>query len=127
MEGSEPVTEFQQMLIVDGEQRAFQRSEHRQLVVGPLDGGERRAHRLDFFAAVERLAADEQVRNAARFDRVDVRPRHVVAEADESPEENRDVLRLNRPSLDRPAVLRVHEPLDERSDRIGQRIFDRLR
>ena len=51
----------------------LQRREHRQLVVGPLDRGQRRADRLDFLAAVKRLAADEQMRNAARLDRVDVR------------------------------------------------------
>ena len=73
MEGAEPVTELEQLLVVDREERALERREHRQLVVGPFDGGERRAYRLDLFAAVKRLAADEQMRNAARLDRVGVR------------------------------------------------------
>ena len=64
--------ELEQMLVVDREERALQRREHRQLVVRPLDGGQRRADRLDLFASVKRLAADEQMRNAARLDRVDV-------------------------------------------------------
>ena len=68
VERAEPMPELEQLLVVDREERALERREHRQLVVGPLDGGERRAHRLDFFAAVKRLAADEQVRDAARFD-----------------------------------------------------------
>ena len=72
---AEPVPELEQVLVVDREERSLQRREHRQLVVGPLDRGQRRANRLDFFAVVKRLAADEQVRNAARLDRVDVRPR----------------------------------------------------
>ena len=36
---------------------------------------------LDFLAAMERLAADQQMRDAARFDGVGVRPRDVLAEA----------------------------------------------
>ena len=51
---------------------------------------------LDLLAAVKRLAADEQVRNAARLDRVDVRARDVLAEADEPAEQDRDVPRLER-------------------------------
>ena len=115
VERAEPVPELEQMLVVHGEQRTLQRREHRQLVVGPFDGGERRPNRLDFLAAVERLAADQQMRNPARLDGVDVRPRHVVAEADEAPEQHGDVPRLQRHARlapvglllgDRPAVLR---------------------
>ena len=72
MERAEPVPELEQVLVVDREERPLQRREHRQLIVGPFDRRERRADRFDFLAAVERLAADEQMRNAARFDRVDV-------------------------------------------------------
>ena len=102
------MTEFQQLLVVDREQRAFQRREHRQLVVGPFDGGERRANRLDFLAAVKRLAADEQMRNAARLDRVGVLARHVLAEADEPAEQDGDVPRLKRHAAlrSRPAAAR---------------------
>ena len=81
MEDAEPVTKFEQVLVVDGEQRALQRGKHRQLIVRPLDGGQSRAHGFDLFAAVKRLAADEQMRDPARFDGVDVRAGHVFAEA----------------------------------------------
>jgi hypothetical protein len=37
-------------------------------------GGQRGANRFDFLAIVERLAPDEQVRDAARVDGLDVRP-----------------------------------------------------
>ena len=70
--------------------------EHRQLIVGPLDRHQRRAQRLDLLAVVERPAADEQVADAARFERVDVRPRDVLAVADEAPEQDADVARLDR-------------------------------
>ena len=66
----EPRAEFEEVLVVDREQRALERREHRQLVVRPLDGRERRADRLDLLAPVKRLAADEQMRNAARLDGV---------------------------------------------------------
>src|SRR5262249_58619312 len=85
---------LEQELIVYRKERTFQRREHRQLVVGPLDRGERRANRLDFLAAVKRLAADEQVRHTARLERIDVFARDVFAEADESAEEEGDVPRL---------------------------------
>ena len=62
----------EQLLVADREQRAAQRREHRQLVVGPLDRRQRRAQRLDLLALVEALAADEQVRHAARLERLDV-------------------------------------------------------
>ena len=77
VERAEPMAELEQMLVVDREQRSLERRKHRQLVVGPFDGGERRADRLDFLAAVERLAADQQMRNTARLDRVDVVAREV--------------------------------------------------
>ena len=64
MEQAESMPVLEQVLVVDGEQRPLQRREHRQLVVGPLDGRQSRANRLDFLAVVERLAADEQMRNA---------------------------------------------------------------
>ena len=96
---------LEQRLVVDREERAAQRREHRQLVVGPLDRRERRAHRLDLLAIVERLAADEQVRHAARLERLDVRPRHVVAEVEEAAEQEADVPRLE--SAPRSAARRA--------------------
>ncbi len=64
---------LEQRFVADREERSSQRPEHRQLIVRPLEGGERRAHRLDLLALVERLAADEQMRDAARFERLHVR------------------------------------------------------
>ena len=64
-------------VVAEREQRAAQRPEHRQLVVRPLDRGERRAQRLDLLALVEALAADQQVRQAARLERLHVGPRDV--------------------------------------------------
>src|SRR5688500_84675 len=81
MERAETMPVFEEMRVLDREERPLERREHRELVVGPLDGGERRPHCLDLFAIVERLAADEQMRNSARFDRVDVTARDILAEA----------------------------------------------
>ena len=67
-----PVPVLEQRLVVDREQRAAQRREHREFVVGPFDGGERGPHGFHFLAAVERLPADQQVRDAARLERVHV-------------------------------------------------------
>src|SRR5262249_42515711 len=106
MKSAEPVPEFEQQLVVNGEQRSFQRRKHRQLVVRPLDRGERRADGLDFFATVKGLAADEEVRNPARLDCVRVSPRDIFAEADESSEENGDI-----PRQKAPAVFRLDQPL----------------
>src|SRR5437763_14243475 len=92
------MTEFHELLIVDREERALERRKHRQLIVGPFDGRERRANRLDFLAAVKRLAADEQVGNTTRLDRVDVLAGDVLAEAHEAPEQDRDMARLKRHS-----------------------------
>ena len=73
MEMPELMAIFEQLLIADREQRSPQRRKHRQLIVWPLDGGERGAQRLDFAAIVKRPAADEQMRDAARFERAHVR------------------------------------------------------
>ena len=116
---------LEQLLVADREQRAAQRREHRQLVVRPLDRGERGADRLDLLAIVERLAADQQVRDAARLERLDVRPRDVLAEADETPEQDADVL-APRPSTGARRRLRsvtfqplsLTQPVDERADRV---------
>src|SRR5262249_53683184 len=102
---TEPVSELQQVLVVDREQRTFQRREHRQLIVRPLDRRQRGANRLNLFAAVERLPADQQMWNASGFDGVRVPPRHVLAEADESSKENRDVSGLYRHALFWPIGL----------------------
>jgi hypothetical protein len=50
---------LEELFDVDREQRAEQCGEDRQLIVGPLDGRQRRAQRLDFLAAVNGAVADE--------------------------------------------------------------------
>ena len=96
---------FEQLLIPDREQRSPQRRKHRQLIVWPLDRRQRGAQRLDFAAIVKRPAADEQMRDAARFERAHVRPRHVLSEADEPAEQQADVPRLDRNEVFRLAGL----------------------
>ena len=100
MEMPELMAILEQLLIPDREQCSPQRRKHRQLIVWPLDRRERGAQRLDFAAVVKRPAADEQMRDAARFERPHVRPRHVLSEADEPAEQQADV-----PGLDRDEVL----------------------
>ena len=89
--------------------------------------------RLDFLAAVERLAADEQMRDAARLDRVDVAPRHVVAEADEAAEQHARCAAAGSTRCSVPSTaardlqpLSFDQPGDERADRVRQRFLDRL-
>ena len=92
--GTEAVSERvlrEQLLFAEREERPAQRGEHRQRVVGPLDGGERGPQRVDLLAFVERLAADEQVRHAARLERLDIRSRHVVLVVDETAEQEAHV------------------------------------
>ncbi len=127
---AEAVRPLEQLFVADREERSAQRRKHRQLIVGPLDRGERGAHRLDLFALVERAAADEHVRDAARLERLDVGPRDVGLPADEPPEQQADVLgrdldgRGAAPLGDLPAAL-VDDPVDERADRVRQRLLDR--
>ena len=103
----------EQHVVAEGEQRAAQRPEHRQLVVRPLDRGERRAQRLDLLALVEALAADQQVRQVARLERLHVRPRDVehafVRPRVEAPEQQADVARLDRRALGGPLAV-GHRP-----------------
>ena len=134
VERMEPVARMrvpvlEQRLLPDREQRAPQRRIHVQRIVGPLDGRERRAQRLDLLAIVERPAADEQVRDVARLERVHVRPRDVVGELDEAAEEDADVPRLDRHELRRavPAlgdlpVALVEQPVDPGADGVRKRL-----
>ena len=135
MKGPESMTEFEEQLVVDREERSLERSEDRQLVVRPFDRGQGGTHRLHFLTAVKGLAANQEMRNAARLDRVDVGARDIVTEADEPPEQDRDVPRLERHAAlgtighalrDLPAILLVDQPGDERADRIGQRSINRF-
>ena len=104
----------EQILVSDREQRAAQRREHRQLVVRPLDRRQRGADGLDLLALVEALPADEDMRNPAGIQRVHVRPRDVVSERDEAPEQHADVAGSHSPAASRD------QPLDERPNRIWQ-------
>ena len=94
----------QQLLFGHGEERAAQGREHAQTVVGPLDRGQRGAQRVDLFALVEGLAADEQVRQPPRFERVDVRPRDVVLEVEEAAEQQAHVAGPDRPPRRRSVI-----------------------
>ena len=94
---------LEQLLVANREERASQRREHRQLVVRPLDRGQRGADGFDFLALVKRSAADEHVRDAARLERLDVGARDVGLPAHETAEQKADVLRRD---LDRPPPLR---------------------
>ena len=113
---------FEQLFFADRKQRTVQRGVHRQLVFGPLDGRQRRSDRVHFLALVEGLAADQQVRNAARLERLDVLARHVVAEMQEAAEQQADVsgddLVAGRPGvLNRPLHSGDSSQRDELRDR----------
>src|SRR5262249_54882847 len=98
-------------------------------VVRPFDRGQGRANGLHLFTPVKRLAADEQMRDAPRLDRIDIWPSHVLAEAYESPKQDRDVARpdgrplhlaVGLPLRYAPSVRLVDKPADERAYGIGQ-------
>ena len=135
-EGVKPardVVVLEQLLIANREQRAAQSREDRELIVRPLDRHQRRAQRFDFVAIVERLAANQEMFDAARLERFDVRPCDVLTEADEAAKQDADVTRLERNPLiafvalgDRPAAL-VHEPVDIRAHGIWQAALDLTR
>ena len=110
----------EQRLVAEREERAAQRAVDRELVVRPLDRGERGAQALDLLALVERLAADQHVRDAARLERLDVRLRDVGAALREAPEQQAHVPRRDGQILARPLALRhapaalLDEPVHER-------------
>ena len=123
---------LQQLLVSDAKERATQRGEYRELVVGPFDRQQRRAKRFNLFTVVKRLTPDEEMPHAARFERLHVRPRNVVAVTDEAPEENADVPRFEWNSLcrvsplcNRPVAV-VYQPIDKRPDGVRQGLFDRF-
>ncbi len=112
------------------EEGAPQRRVQAELVVGPLDGGERVPHGLHLLAVVEGAASDEHVRDAPRLERAHVAAGEVVPEALEALEEQADVARVDADGLggvplgDLPPAV-VDEPVDEGADRVGQRELDR--
>ncbi len=133
VEAAAQVVVLEQIVVADGEQRPAQRGIHRQLIVGPLDGQQRRAQRLDLLAVVKGLAADQQVADTARFQCVHVVARHVLAVRQEAAEQDADVPRFERyatvrcpPLRHRPSAV-LHQPRDVRADRVGQRRLDRAR
>src|SRR4029077_2938064 len=87
---------LQQLFVADRKQRNAQGCKYGQLVFRPLDGRERRAQGLDLRAIMKRAAANQQMRDAVRFQRFDVGPGHVLLEADEAAEQQADMARLNR-------------------------------
>ena len=132
VEYAETRLEFEEMLVIDGEQRTLQRRERGELVVWPFDRRQHGADRLDFIAAVERLPAYEQMGDPSRLDGVDVGTRHVFAKAREAPKQDRDVPRLEANALlpsvgvafgHGPTAVFLREPRDERRDRIRQRLL----
>jgi hypothetical protein len=96
MKTADAMAIFQQLFIADRKQRSAQRRKHRQLVFRPLDGSQCGAQRLDLCAIVKGAAANQQMGNPARFESIDVRPRHVLLVADEPAEQQADMARLNR-------------------------------
>ena len=130
VKGFRRVVVLEQLFVADREQRPAQRREYRQLIVRPLDGGQRRAQRLDLLTIVERLAADEEMGDSTRFERFHVRPGDVFAVADKPAKQQADVPRLERDSFvgvtalgDRPSTA-VDEPLDVRANRLRQRLLN---
>ncbi len=106
------------------------RSEHRQLVIGPLDRAEQIAHRDHFFALVERSALDQHMRQMPRFERAQVRPRHVAAERIHAAKQDADMARANRHAHvgrlalgHRPSAF-MNQPSRVRGDRFGNRLVD---
>ena len=126
---AEMMRPFEQLFIADREKRAAQRRKHGQLIVGPLDGRQRRPERLDFLALVKGAAANEHVWNSTRLERFDVGTRDIRLPAHESPEEETDVL-CRHPDGSIAAALGhhplavLHDPVDEGADSIWNRLLD---
>ena len=87
---------FQQLLVADRKQRTTKGRKYRELVFGPLDGGQRGTQSLDLCAIVKRAAADQQMGNAASFEGFDIGPCHVLLKTDEAAEQEADMTCLNR-------------------------------
>ena len=108
-----PVPVLQELLVPDGEERPAQRCEDGQLVVRPLDGGQRGAQRLHLLAVVERASAHQQMTDAARLPALP-RTGRVTSPANaavETPEEKgtRDAFRHRHACRPSPSTLR-HGP-----------------
>ncbi len=128
--GTEGVAIGEQRVVAEREERAVQGREDAELVVRPLDGGQRVAQRDDLFALVIRAPAYEDVGNMARLERPHVFTGDVVPSVHEATREETDVTRDDGDGLvrtlafrDRPATL-MKKPVDEGSDGIGKRRVD---
>ena len=92
MHDAEALLPLEQLFVANRKNASPQRREHRQLIVRPLDRGERGPDGLDLLAVVKGLAADQHVADAAGLECADVRLRDVLAEADEAAEQQADML-----------------------------------
>jgi hypothetical protein len=124
VEAPHPVAKGEQAVVAQREKGSPESGEHRELVVGPLDGGERIPERQDLLAGVEGAAAHHHVRDAPPLQGPHVGTGQVAAEAGEAAEEQADVARLQRNP--RVALAIVHgpaalpdQPLEQRSHRVG--------
>ena len=130
IEAAEGFAKAQQGAVGEREERAVQRREDREFVVGPLDCGERVADRFDFFAHVEGAATHQHMRHVARLERADVGAGDVAAVGGEAAKEYADVARANRDAAVRRLALGhspsafIHQPSDECGDRVRERILD---
>ena len=125
-----PLAEGEERRVAEREQRAAQRREDGELVLGTLDRGERIADGLHLLPPMERRPADQQVRQVARLEGAHVGMRHVGAEGAEAPEQQADVACAQRHALGGPLALGhrpaapADQPLDEGRDRVGQALLD---
>ena len=142
----------EQLLFRHGEERTTQCGEDAERIVGPLDRSQRGPQSVHLLALVERLAADDEMRQAARLELADVFAGHVVRELHQAAEQQADVASANRaaarragdwrrtgcrhvpfprPRVQSPALIGhgvaalAHQPAHEFSDRLRQRAFDR--
>jgi hypothetical protein len=69
MERAVSRSEEEQVLVAQAEERPPESREHRQLVVGPLDRGERHPHRFDLLALMEASSSHENVGDVERRER----------------------------------------------------------
>ncbi len=120
----------EQRLVGEREERPAQRGVNAELVVGPLDRGERAEHGLHLLAIVKAPPAHEHVRDAPRLQRPHVGAGEVVPVALKTLEKKANMPRLQGHAhalgvalAHRPPAL-VDEPVDERAHGVGERSGD---
>jgi hypothetical protein len=124
-----PLPEEEQRVVAKREERTLENGEHRQLVVGPLDGRGRGAHREHFLSSVVRATTDQDVGDPPCFQRLDVSAGEVAAVVAHALEEQAHVPRLHGHGLLAVALAhlpaaRRQQPVDERRHRVGIRFLD---